>query len=148
MNIFSNVIYSCDYKAEFSASLIQSHDPSEIIIKFWFAAQKTFVIIIIIIIIIIMLNTAEQNFAGFFFLERSEEQHLSEWYKSFAIYNDIIHVFIILFDQFKASLLNKMITFYNICSIIIGSPSILSESLLIKTFFFCILKYICYINIF
>ncbi len=85
-----------------------------------------------------MLKTAEQNFSGFFFLERSEEQHLSELYKSFAIYNYIINVFIIIFDQFKAFLLNQMITFYNICSIIIGSPSILSESLLIKIIFFSV----------
>ncbi len=34
------VIYSCDFKAEFLASLLQSHDPSEIILIFWFAAQK------------------------------------------------------------------------------------------------------------
>ncbi len=36
-------------KAEFSASLLQSsvsHDPSEIIIIYWFAAQETFLIII------------------------------------------------------------------------------------------------------
>ncbi len=39
-----------DFKAEFLASLLQSHDPSEFILIFWFAAQKTF---------IIMLKTAE-----------------------------------------------------------------------------------------
>ncbi len=36
-------------KAEYSASLLQSsvsHDPSEIIIICWFAAQETFLIII------------------------------------------------------------------------------------------------------
>ncbi len=36
-------------KAEFSASLLQSsvsHDPSEIILICWFAAQETFLIII------------------------------------------------------------------------------------------------------
>ncbi len=38
MNIFQNVIY-CDFKATFLASLLQSHDPSEIILIFWFAAQ-------------------------------------------------------------------------------------------------------------
>ncbi len=53
------IIFSCDFKAEFSASLLQSHDHSEIIQIFWFAAQKTFIIIIIIIIIIIMLQTAK-----------------------------------------------------------------------------------------
>ncbi len=47
-NVFSKVIYSCDVKAEFSASLLQSsvsHDPSEIILICWFAAQDTFTII-------------------------------------------------------------------------------------------------------
>ncbi len=36
-------------KAEFSASLLQSlvsHDPSEIILIYWFAAQEAFIIII------------------------------------------------------------------------------------------------------
>ncbi len=36
-------------KSEFSASLLQSsvsHDPSEIILIYWFAAQETFLIII------------------------------------------------------------------------------------------------------
>ncbi len=37
--LFSNVIY-CDFKAECWASLLQSRDPSEIILIFWFAAQK------------------------------------------------------------------------------------------------------------
>ncbi len=46
-------------KAEFLALLLQSHNPSEIILIFWFAAQKTFIIIII-------LKTAEWNFSGFF----------------------------------------------------------------------------------
>ncbi len=32
LNIFLNVIY-CDLKAEFFASLLKSHDPSEIILK-------------------------------------------------------------------------------------------------------------------
>ncbi len=47
--MFLNVIYFCDGKAEFSASLLQSSvscDPSEIIIKCWFSAQETFLIII------------------------------------------------------------------------------------------------------
>ncbi len=38
-------MYSCDFKAEFLASLLQSHDPSEIILIFLFAAQNTFIII-------------------------------------------------------------------------------------------------------
>jgi len=44
-NLFQNVIYSCDGKAEFSASLLQSwvsHDPSGIFLICWFAAQETF----------------------------------------------------------------------------------------------------------
>ncbi len=44
MKIFLNASYSCDFKAEFLASLLQSNDPSEIILIFWFAAQKTFII--------------------------------------------------------------------------------------------------------
>ncbi len=46
--MFSNVIYSCDGKAEFSASLLQSsvsHDTSEIILIYWFSAQETFLIV-------------------------------------------------------------------------------------------------------
>jgi len=41
--IFYNVIYSCDGKAEFYTSLLQSsfsHDPSEIILICWFSAQN------------------------------------------------------------------------------------------------------------
>jgi len=44
LNIFKNVIDSCDGKAEFSASLLQSsvsHDSSEIILICRFGAQKT-----------------------------------------------------------------------------------------------------------
>ncbi len=37
-------------EAEFLASLLQSHDPSEIILICWFAAQEFIIIIIIIII--------------------------------------------------------------------------------------------------
>ncbi len=50
-------------KAEFSASLLQSHDPSEIIQIFWFAAQNTF---IIIIIIMYYENSWVDFFSGFF----------------------------------------------------------------------------------
>jgi len=42
------MIYSCGGKAEFSAALFQSkvsHDPSEIILICWLAAQETFIII-------------------------------------------------------------------------------------------------------
>ncbi len=44
-----------DFKAEFFALFHQSHDPSEIILTFWFAAQKH----CSIIIIILMLKTAD-----------------------------------------------------------------------------------------
>ncbi len=57
--IFSNVIYSSDCKAEFSASLLQSsvsHDPLEIIQICWFNAQGTLLII----------NVKKTNFSGFF----------------------------------------------------------------------------------
>ncbi len=53
------------FKAEFLASLMLSHDPSEIIL-----VQKTFIITIIIIIIgsssSSMLKTAEYIFSGLF----------------------------------------------------------------------------------
>ncbi len=42
------MIYSCDGKAEFSASLLQSmvsHDLSEIILICWFSAEETFLIV-------------------------------------------------------------------------------------------------------
>ncbi len=56
----------------------------------------------------------ENSRVDFFFrflwwIESSEEQHLSE----IEIFCNIINVFIIIFDQFKASLLNKSINFYN-----------------------------------
>ncbi len=54
-----------NFKAEVLASLLQSHDPSEIIIICRFAAENTF-----IIIIIIMLKTAEQNFFSDLFQEK------------------------------------------------------------------------------
>ncbi len=75
------------------------------------AAQNTFIIIIIIIIIIMYY---ENSWVDLFFrflwrIESSEEQHLSE----IEIFCNIINVFILIFDQFKASLLNKSIYFYN-----------------------------------
>ncbi len=65
LNIFSNVIYSCDGKAGFSASLLQSsvsHDPSEIIqiksIKYaCVGAQNTFLIIIRKTVILLFMET-------------------------------------------------------------------------------------------
>ncbi len=45
MNIFEDVIYSCDAQLYFQHQSSVSHDPSEIIIIYWFAAQETFLII-------------------------------------------------------------------------------------------------------
>ncbi len=74
----------------FLASLLQSHGSSEIILIFWFAAQKT------CSVIIIMLKTAAQNFFRFlWWIESSKEQNLSE----IEIFWNIINVFIITFDQ-------------------------------------------------
>ncbi len=50
--------------------------------------------------------------SGFFDEQSSEEQHLSE----IEIFCNIINVFIITFDQFEASLLNKSINFYTLFS--------------------------------
>ncbi len=54
-----------------------------------------------------MLKTAEQNLMNWWI--ESSEQHLSE----IEIFRNIINVFIITFDQFKASLLNKSVNFYH-----------------------------------
>ncbi len=48
-NIFKKGIYSMRCNAEFSESLLKSsvsHDPSEILLIWWLAAQETFAIII------------------------------------------------------------------------------------------------------
>ncbi len=45
--------YSCDAKLNILASLLQyseSHNPSEIILMFWFAAQETFIYFCLFII--------------------------------------------------------------------------------------------------
>ncbi len=54
-----------------------------------------------------MLKTDELNFRILWWIESSEEQHLSE----IVIFSNIINVFLI-FDQFKESLLNKSINFW------------------------------------
>ncbi len=49
MWIYCKTSFISVIKAEFSASLLQSsvsHDPSEIILIYWFAARETFLIII------------------------------------------------------------------------------------------------------
>ncbi len=82
-------------KAEFSASLLQSsvsHDPSEIILIYWFAAQDTFLIIIFV----------KKN--------NNKKQHLFK----IEIFCNIIDVFTVNFDQCNASLLNKTIKFRSI----------------------------------
>ncbi len=53
-------MYSCDFRAEFLASLLQSHDSSEITLVFWFAAQKTFVLLFFYVE-----NNWEEFFSGF-----------------------------------------------------------------------------------
>ncbi len=75
-------------KAEFSASLLMSHDPSEIILTF----------LIILIIIYYFLNYC------FLWMDGMKEYHI------FKLENfcNIINVFV-TFDQFNASLLNKSI---------------------------------------
>jgi len=93
--LFCNVIYSCDGKADFSASLLQSsvsHDPSEISLICWFAAQETFLIII--------------------------NSYMNGKYKSTFIWNrifyNILNVFFTdtFFGQFNVSLLNKSTDFF------------------------------------
>ncbi len=63
-------------KAEFSASLLQSsvsHDPSEIILIYWFAAQETFLLLLSIF------KTVESFlFRILWLIERPKAQHLSE----------------------------------------------------------------------
>jgi len=59
-------------QAEFSSSLLSlvSHDPSEIILKWWFDAQKIFIIIINV------KNSWVAVFSGIF--DGCKEQHLFE----------------------------------------------------------------------
>ncbi len=86
-------------KAVFSASLLQSsvsHDPSEIILIYWFGPQETFLIII----------NAENCLYCLIFLWKQTEspkQHLF----TIEIFCNLINVFTVTFDQFNASLLNK-----------------------------------------
>ncbi len=56
-------------KAEFSASLLQSsvpHDPSEIILIYWFAAQEKFLIIVSVIKTVVLLHIFVENGNTFF----------------------------------------------------------------------------------
>ncbi len=99
MKIFKNARYSCDFKAEFLASLLQSHDPSEIILIFWFAAQKTFYYYV---------ENSRVEFFQVSLMNRKFRRTAFIWNRNLCNI-----VFIITFDQFKASLLNKSINFYN-----------------------------------
>ncbi len=90
-------------KAEFSASLLQSsvsHDPSEIILICWFAAQETFLII----------NNAENSCAASYSCGNRDTIYFSK-FKRTAFCN-IINDFTVTYDQFNASLINKSINFF------------------------------------
>ncbi len=87
-------------KAEFSASLLQSHDVQ----KSFKYSDLLLKIHLLLLLLLCIMKTAEEIFFRFlWWIESSEEQHLSE----IEIICNIINVFIIIFDQFKASLLNK-----------------------------------------
>jgi len=101
--IFQNVIYSCNGKAEFStSSLLQSsgsHDPPEIILICWFAAQETLLII-----------NVENICAVLYFVETFDEYKVQknsiyQKYKSIALSMSLLSL------QFNAFLLIKMVYF-------------------------------------
>ncbi len=69
-----------------------SHDPSEIILIFWFAAQKH-------LLLFLCWKQLTRIFSGFL--------------KEIEIFYNILNVFIITFDHFNTSLLNKNTNFYN-----------------------------------
>ncbi len=79
------------YKAVFSASSLQSsvsHDPSEIILICWFAAQETLLSM----------------------LKKTNWDSLNRNLYEVEMYS--MNVFTVTFDQFNASLLNKSINFF------------------------------------
>ncbi len=87
IKMFSLYVLKCNLflwcKADFLASLLQSsmsHDPSEIILICWFAAQETF--LIIVLKTVVLLNIFAETvlfFEGFFDeYKRSKEQNWSE----------------------------------------------------------------------
>ncbi len=102
-------------KAKFSASLLQSlvsHDPSEIILICWFAAQETFLIIIINVENSCAAQCFCRNWCILFFrihrwVESSKDQHLFE----IEIFCIIINVFTVTFDQSNAFFFNESINF-------------------------------------
>ncbi len=61
--MLESVIYSCDGKAEFSASLLRSfvsHDPSEVILIYWFSAQETLLILKTVVVVNIFVETCRK----------------------------------------------------------------------------------------
>ncbi len=94
-------------KAEFSASLLQSRDVQK---SFKYSNLLLKIHLLLLLLILCIMKQLSRFFFRFlWWIESSEEQHLSE----IEIFCNIINVFIIIFDQFKASLLNKSINFYN-----------------------------------
>ncbi len=86
--VFYLNIYSCDDKAEFSASLLQSsvsHDPSEIILTWWFDVQETFIII-----------NVENSFYSSLMNRKFQKQHLLKsfvtlWMSSLSLLINLMH---------------------------------------------------------
>ncbi len=78
-------------KAVFSASLLQSsvsHDPSEINLIYWFAAQETFLIIISVIKTVVLLHFFVENgnfFSGF--IDKQKFKRTAFDWKSLNRYN-------------------------------------------------------------
>ncbi len=106
-------MYSCDAKLYFqhhhSRLLSMSHDPSEVILRCWFA--ETF----LVIIDVKNGSYSLHNFLKpcyifsriFWWIESSKEQHFFK----IELFCKIINVFSVTFHQFNVSLLNKSINF-------------------------------------
>ncbi len=99
-----NVLFWCnaEFPAVINSSLQSSvsHDPSEINIMYWFAAQETFLIIV---------NVENRCAAQYFF----QDSLMKTKIRTAFIWNGIfcsISVFTVTFDWFDASLLNYSIT--------------------------------------
>ncbi len=98
-------------KAEFSASFLQSsvsHDPSEIILICWLAAQETFLIINVensCSASYIFVETITLFFRILWWIESSKEQNL------FEIFGNNVKIFV-TFDQINASLLNNQLIYF------------------------------------
>ncbi len=99
-------------KAKFSASLLQSsvtHDPSEIILIYWFTAQETFLSSMLRTTVLLKIFV-EINGAISFFLEL--EMFKRTAFIKTELFCNIINVFtVVIFDQFNASLHNKSTSF-------------------------------------